>query len=361
MSRPDDPRQKDVHDDTSDGELHDSTISQLYRQLPDESPRQATDEAILAAARRAVSAGPRKPGFSPALQRLTASAAVFVLGIALVVQWQYREPDQLADVLATSSGNALPERMSQAESPSSPAEQPADSATTAPTTAPTTTTAEKKKSAEMKMAQQVARALKQEKAEEQDGEQNPPLPVTPVPAAAPPVSALAAEHASRLSARRERNALQEESFMAAPASAFAPAPSVDTMISRPLANTELHEQEKSLMPGLLPYQRAMQMREWQSALDLMPPVTGKTPYSQQVDRDLLGQLLGEKQKPACMKPSQRNSGPDFLLCQLLEKHAGGNALAADTLQQLHDAGLMSGALEYRREALRELTISGKIQ
>lgn len=345
MSHPDDPRQNDAQDDTNNSDLHDNTISQLYRQLPDEVPLENTDATILAAARRSVSARPHKQGFSPALQRLTATAAVFVLGIALVVQWQYREPEQLADVLATSSGSAASGMTPQTESPAALAEQ--DLSSTVENIPVTTPAPQKKKSADKKTSRKIsADALKPEMASESGQTLPPPVPPAPLPASA-------AEYASKLSERRERNARQVESRMAASASAHAPALSAESAISHSLADTDMHEQEKYMSSGLLPYQHAMQMREWQSALESIP-VTEKISAAREVDRDLLEQVLGRRQPPACLKLPSRDLGPDILLCQLLKQHAEGKPLPPDSLQQLQELGLITGVLGYRREAVLEL-------
>ena len=80
------------HDD-----LHDEKISALYRQLPPVEPKQETDELILAAARRAVGAGPQRrlrPGWRSGL---ATAASVLLVGVLYV--WQgpaYRHAESMA-------------------------------------------------------------------------------------------------------------------------------------------------------------------------------------------------------------------------------------------------------------------------
>jgi hypothetical protein len=75
-------------------ESQDPRVSAGYRALGDESPPQALDAAILAASRRAVGAGPRRPGSAMRRWALPVSiAAVVVLTMSLVVRIQLERPD----------------------------------------------------------------------------------------------------------------------------------------------------------------------------------------------------------------------------------------------------------------------------
>jgi hypothetical protein len=75
-------------------DLRDPRVSAVYRTLGEDRPPEALDAAILAASRRAVGAGPRRPGFSLRRWALPVSvAAVVVLTMSLVVRVQLERPD----------------------------------------------------------------------------------------------------------------------------------------------------------------------------------------------------------------------------------------------------------------------------
>lgn len=88
-------------DNAPDKDLHDESISTLYRQLPDAQPSTEIDDLIRASARRAVKSGPQKKHLSFGLKQFTATAAVLVLSVGLIVQWQVHEPEKLADALSS--------------------------------------------------------------------------------------------------------------------------------------------------------------------------------------------------------------------------------------------------------------------
>jgi len=92
-------------------EHEDSRISAGYRALGDEHPPKAIDDAILAASRRAVRAGPRRPGSAMRRWALPVSiAAVVVLTMSLVVRIQLERPELESPLPAPAAPPAIAEK-----------------------------------------------------------------------------------------------------------------------------------------------------------------------------------------------------------------------------------------------------------
>jgi hypothetical protein len=74
----------------------DDTVSKRYRELPAEEPPRALDEAILAASRRAVQAGPAASPWAPGgrWQVPLAAAAVIMLAVGLTLRVQVEQPQE---------------------------------------------------------------------------------------------------------------------------------------------------------------------------------------------------------------------------------------------------------------------------
>lgn len=110
-------------DNAPDKNLHDESISALYRQLPDAQPSAEIDDLIRASARRAVKSGPQKKHLSFGLKQFTATAAVLVLSVGLIVQWQVHEPEKLADALSSKlpAETTLTTTIPAAATPAAPA------------------------------------------------------------------------------------------------------------------------------------------------------------------------------------------------------------------------------------------------
>lgn len=344
---------KDLHDP----DFHDKVVSRLYRQLPDESPSADTDALIRAAARREVGAGPQRRLVR--LQKLLATAASLVLGVALVVQWQHREPEKLAEVLATAPvalsddtaaplpsapAPALEEPAPVAAKPATPsrnvalqapgekeerayasgalagAGSPVQSLAPAPISAPQDLAPENR-------AAQNMEALKKSRREEQQADAD-----------------MAASRERRLSAARES------------AAAAAPAASVAALRQDALkAKADIAPAAvAAAMPATAPYRNAMRQQQWPQALAELEKLALSSDSSLRIDHDILQRLAGHKALPGCTGLSAADLGTQSALCVLLQNLAQGKSLPADAYTQLKKAGLMSGTYDYRRAALRQL-------
>ena len=82
---------------------NDDKLSRRYRELPREEPSQQVDDLVLAASRRAVSAGPRKAGAKPQWMVPVSIAAVLVLGIGVSLRMQLEQPGIESSVPSSSS------------------------------------------------------------------------------------------------------------------------------------------------------------------------------------------------------------------------------------------------------------------
>lgn len=88
-----------------DDDLHDESISRLYKQLPDSAPQKATDAAILSAAHSAINSAKRKPFW---LVPSMGAAACLVLMFGLIQQWQGQSQGQLPAEVLIAPSNPLP-------------------------------------------------------------------------------------------------------------------------------------------------------------------------------------------------------------------------------------------------------------
>lgn len=378
-----------IHDDSKpsgdklNDDLHDDKISALYRQLPDEQPSVDTDALLRAAARRAVTAGPRKTVFNAKTQGLLATAATLVLGIALLVQWR-SEPEQLHEALATAPASA-PAQEALAENPTikkTPASAHNSDAADAlfDDAAPEPASPERNMvaAARAKAAPEPAREPAQEPAltgTSSSGASSGMLNVQP--AAAPRIAEEDhADQAEKYMANREdstrkakeSNSLRMKSeaaaYAAKPAASLpapAPAPSATASpapepLKKQLAADSALEEMKadSTVVKLLPYQAAMQAGNWALAQKSMPVPAQSDAISLQMDRDLVAQLQSSRARPACAALPEAVIGRESLLCHAMILHGEGRALSADILQQLEKAGLITGPMEYRRTAAKAL-------
>ena len=107
---------------------HDDAISRRYRGMAREEPPAAIDDAILAASRRAVGAGPRRNRWAVPVSL----AAVLVLGLGIALRMQVEQPgiETSAPVTTSSAEYPVPEQATTVEpgTPSPPAELAKDAA-----------------------------------------------------------------------------------------------------------------------------------------------------------------------------------------------------------------------------------------
>lgn len=338
-----------------DKDLHDAKISELYRQLPDEQPSENTDALIRATARRAVGAGPQKKHLSFNLKQLTATAAVLVLSVGLVVQWQSHEPEKLQEALSSKPAASAP--------PS-----PAESAVLEVEPTPERASDRAKASISSKEAMD-ALAEKPKKNIIRAGSSAPEMPnaaASPMPAPAAP--AVIAEN------RGEADALQDapasaakEKLMAREMEKSARRDDAAGALSaqRTTASGMMRERKAEAVasmaaepqPALADYRTSMARGDYAQALEalqaLLQPASAAALF---VDRDMLRQLQDPKAAPECAHLSAGKLGEEKPLCDLLGWHAQNKAAAPGWEKSAELQPLISGEKSYRRPALDKLFI-----
>lgn len=309
-------------------EWRDARISALYRDLPEIQPSADTDALIQAAARRAVKATPVTPRrlFSSMLPRLTATAALLILGVGLVVQWQ-QQPQDLARALDIAPAPVA--SPGSEEFPSPPENLP--SVATAPPPAPKADTPPPRRKRNSETAPALADAGSPAPAPKMMREQENAVAVEAF-AAPPPPSDLASHESLRRESLAERSdAATRSSFDAAPAMMARKA-----VTARPPPS----------------YQRAMQSGDWASAWQQLE-YTESDPQ-QALDHDLLSQLLGNRAAPRCQQHQADLDAAGRLLCDTLLARATGHPLPPGRRQALEESNAATGARAYRLPALRAL-------
>lgn len=380
----------------------DATLSRLYRELPDEAPAPETDAAILAAARRAVGAGPRRHGFVAAHWRgVGSAAAALLLGVALTVQWRTQEAGRLDETLATAPAPAaapatapddrleVPEGKAPAEYGAAPAPRPlAKPAAPARDTGPATAGGKSEAGKALTMRGLPAPAARAEAgsdaagggtagASPDAGTASASASLADAPAAPPPV-ALAAEASARPgpqaqqkadaqaldAALAERKEARAGSSPAAAGSLAAPpvAPTAPPAPAGALADRLEAPRARIAVPaakalagataeaaGLPLHARLMAAGRYHEALAaLAAPATPDAV----VDRDLLEQWLAPGRAPACA--TTPGLGPLALLCDGLRARAAGQPAAPGWRERLDASGLASGGHAYRRDLVDKL-------
>lgn len=320
-----------------DRDIDDPKITALYRQLQDEAPAPDTDALIKAAARRAVGNGPRRHFSMPALSRLTATAAALLLGISLTLHWQLREPREFREATAMAPS---PQTSAVAPAMSDDAVVQAEAEARreiAPKPRAPAKAAEKRKVQEAFATEPMAPA--------------PPPAEEPAPAlmkpAAPPasdnVAAEALQDAETRRAEADRAAAEREMF------------SADALTARPqlqspatMAREQQSEYAAPAAAAASDYRELMVQGAYDAALAAAQRVDSPTA---QVDRDLLGRLLGNTAAPDCSRLPVATLGQDRLLCDLLLQASQATPLPGDWLTRLREAGLITGEKSYRRHAV----------
>jgi hypothetical protein len=294
----------DHHHADHDPELHDAGLSALYRQLPAEEPDANIDNAIRAAAHRALRMAPAKTAHPRRYTGWFAFAAMSLLCVGLVVQMQWQAPEQLQQILRTTP--AVPEQMAEPIASDAPARASAQAA------APPAEF--KKKSA--KENTEVARAR------------------------APASTDTLNERPQEVVALEERASRYNAKPAAAPMPAPAPAPA--PVVAAGVAKTE---------GAAKPDADAKQARR-----SLVVQPDSNETVAQMLDHDILQQLHALQSQtprtpPSCA--SRRNDGQQPL-CDLLILYAAGQPLPADWRQRLDAAGLWQGDFAYRHALLEQL-------
>ncbi|MGH8492746.1 MAG: hypothetical protein ACRERR_06515 [Moraxellaceae bacterium] len=350
---------KNLHDkDRHDADLHDKNISALYRQLPDETPSANTDALIRAAARRAVGASPRKTLFTARVQRLLATAATLVLGVALLAQWQ-REPERLQEMMAAAPAASAPLAEDAPASISADAlDAPFLKAEPARPAAPAMT-AEKRKAIAAPKEEKFSRPETTSPVLGSAGAiAAAPAPLSVQPEETPlaePELAEKAVMANRTDAaesalmRQGMASRARESDAADTLKKQAPA-AASIRGSLALKNAEASKADMGLVDksiALLPYQQAMQAGNWQQAETALGHARPTDAAIQRMDRQLLASLQKNAAAPNC----ENLLASDALLCQFIGVRKSGKPLPADALEQLEKSGAISGSLLYRRAAV----------
>lgn len=373
-----------------DDDLHDPDIRALYRQLPAETPSDATDDAIKAAARRAVGAGPQKTVWTAGRKSAFATAAMVVLTVGLVVQMQRHSPTELHEALDTSYRAAK-----------APAEFPTEVTTEVTTEVPAqagSTTEAVAASPATDVASPPARAAKPVAAVP-SAEAPRPAPAEPAAAPAPVINSLEEAEADKLADRRDRardeaiaasHAAQRSANITAPAAAEAKAAAKEE--SATLQEYRLAKEKKArgtlaaspalASPGFASptapapaasasaqesgaaaptppgdYRQLMASHQWAQALQQL--ARSETPenrndVARRIDSDLLQQMTAPGGKPGCTALTAAELGDSQVLCDLLSAHAGGKALPAHWRDALTGKKLWQGDFSYRQAALETL-------
>lgn len=356
-----------------DDDLHDARISALYRQLDDVEPSAGTDAQVLAAARRAVQAGPRPSRLTFASKRLLAAAAMLLLGVGLVLQLQLREPQEFADALVVRQAPAVAAAQEDSTREvqsdfSAPQTQAENATSSAPTASDTTARRRARQAAPAEFESGVDAAAAPEADHLIAGEPRAEAPASGAGSAATSPSIASTMESSRNTgaANASQKIAEPEVAVAAPGQATPAAPAA-AVAERELAlrseaaarsarsyaparekKAEAVGQATNSAPD---YRQLMGSARYAEALEHLP---GTGPASSTIDRDLLELLLGQRAAPTCSHLPAPELGREKLLCDFLQAHARREPLPADWLLQLDQQGLTSGASLYRRRAAENL-------
>ncbi len=366
-----------LHDAPED-DLHDAELRRRYRALPPELPSAGTDAAILAAARRAVVAGPRRARTGLWTGGLATAATVTLMVALLVPHWRSGE---LAEQVAVAPP-AAPARPSSAPvSAPSPADDVAERAAAVPATAdtaaapapaapgqagslrrqpapasePAAIAPAQRVDAQAQQAALAARAARDAAAGQREiaataaaqreaarhAERARARPLLMAPPPAPPVVS------AELDAVKRADSGEPSPFMAAPKSiarqspaplAGAAAPAAPLPAS-PASDTQAHAKEESerlAAPAGQPfsYDAALLQGLYRPALGWLVSGPEADVPGREAERDLLRQMLEPGAALRC-----RDEGPASAqrLCLLLHRHAAGMALTEDDIAAFAEA------------------------
>lgn len=290
---------------STDKDLHDPELSRLYKELPPLTPRPETDAEILAAARRAVHAGPRRRWIGWSSGMATAAGLVLVVGVlvhnSLPVAHKEEAPAAEAPAagappLMADSGNAAgydqaPARMeAPAAAPAEPEALDKAMAMAKPAAKPEAAPAEDRLAAAP--APEMQRAA--------------PAAAAPMPAPAPAVIAMAPVSPPAAKAKA-REAERSEARLAARAELADAAGARKEADARVLALQKAEKgaaEKRALASGLVAepvydHRALMQQGSYAEAYDSLIHMGGGSSPWLRLDRDLLGLLTGHRAALAC--------------------------------------------------------------
>jgi hypothetical protein len=345
-----------------DDDLHDPDIRALYRKLPAETPSDATDAAIKAAARRAVGAGPQKSGWTAGRKSALATAAMLVLTVGLVVQMQRQSPEQLREAVSTT----LESKKSPYE-PESRTDVAAEAEAAAPAQPPRVEIASSAGNAAGPAAAPTRTSAPDKKAVADAPVAPPAAPAEITAAPAPAISSADETETDKLADSRARDeAFAARSTTQRSANAIAaPAAAAAKEERARIQEYSLAKEKKAAASGALTaqpviaadYRQAMASRNYTQALQQL--AQSETPDNRNdivhlLDKDLLLQLTQPGKAPACATLAPASLGDSKPLCDLLTAHASSKPLPSGWRETLTRKNLWQDGFNYRRPALEEL-------
>jgi len=349
-----------------DKDLHDEKISALYRQLPDVQPSAETDALIRASARRAVGAGPQRKGFSFDLKQLTATAAVLMLSVGLVVQWQKNEPEKLQEALSSAPA-AMPESLAIPDADVAPAAKP-------PAEIFSHRTTQRSSAADKPIENLTREATAAVRQKKQENAYSAPAASSTggmaVPAPAPAVvaedraetdagnwSSGVLSHEPASAARETSLAGEAEKSLRRDDALAASAAAQRSKTASRAKELKAEAATKSALPIAknTDYRSSMAKGDYPQALSALNDLvqTDKN-ATLLVDRDMMGLLLGRQETAECQKLSAKELGEEKPLCDFLVLQAQGLKPAANPEKLSGVLPLISGESAYRHPAAKML-------
>lgn len=350
-----------LHDAPED-DLHDAELRRRYRALPPELPSADTDAAILAAARRAVVAGPRRARTGLWTGGLATAATVTLMVALLVPHWRSGELAEQVAVAPPAAPAPPPSAPVSAPSPTDDvAERAAADTGAAPASEPAAIAPAQRVDAQAQQAALAARAARDAAAGQREiaatatatataaaqreaaryAERARARPLLMAPPPAPPVVS------AELDAVKRADSSEPSPFMAAPKSIARPSPAplagaaapAAPLPASPASDTQAHAKEESerlAAPAGQPfsYDAALLQGLYRPALGWLVSGPEADVPGREAERDLLRQLLEPGAALRC-----RDEGPASAqrLCLLLHRHAAGMALTEDDIAAFAEA------------------------
>lgn len=355
-----------LHDAPDEG-LHDDELRRRYQALPPDLPSADTDAAILAAARRAVGAGPRRIRTGLWTGGLATAATVTLMVALLLPSWRSGElaeqvavappaaptlpapaaPDRAPEAAAPAVAEAAPAKPApdrMALPPRPPAAAPVAAAPPLPLPVAAEVSApdegvERSAAMAAQEAAQVAReaAARQREAATvaRDEAARAAEKARPRLMAPPPPTGAVAQSPARADSG------EAATFMGAPKSIVLPAPAPAATAEAPVAPAPAEalaaDDAARRMPAAatsFSYDGALLQGLYRPALGWLTTGPEADRPGREAERDLLRQLLASGEALRC-----RGDGPPSAqrLCLLLQRHAAGRPVSGDDLAALAEA------------------------